>query len=175
MWLRPPFPGGVLRFMIRTSRLYLSRSCRKRWSHGVSYSLICYGPASPSQTSHSYGSNQARRGLGSIGVACNQMSFLRRPVGKSSPFLFIKVSWLTIYLYYIDVVMIFCSGDCGMYAIKHIEHLLCGLKLDTIIDDNMSLFGKEWYVDLWYQDVGPWVFLGCTCILIKNSVYIFWY
>lgn len=84
-----------------------------------------------------------------------------------------RVSWLTIYLSYIDVVMIFRSGDCGMYAIKHIEHLLCGLKLDTIIDANMSLFRKKWSVDLWYQDVGPWVFLGCTCILIKNSVYIF--
>ena len=100
-----------------------------------------------------------------------------------------RASWLTIYLSYIDVVMIFCSGDCGMYAIKYIEHLLCGLPLDTIINDNMSLFRKKWSVDLWYQDATPWVFLGCAiCIYIfwlvfssvdlwyqKFCMYIFWY
>ncbi|XP_062076473.1 uncharacterized protein LOC133781482 [Humulus lupulus] len=45
------------------------------------------------------------------------------------------------------------SGDCGVYAIKHIEHLLGRLPLDTICDDNMKLFRNKWTVDLWYQNV----------------------
>ncbi|XP_062086522.1 uncharacterized protein LOC133792614 [Humulus lupulus] len=44
------------------------------------------------------------------------------------------------------------SGDCGVYAIKHIEHLLGRLPLDTICDDNMELFRNKWTVDLWYQN-----------------------
>ncbi|XP_062118553.1 uncharacterized protein LOC133832194 [Humulus lupulus] len=44
------------------------------------------------------------------------------------------------------------SGDCGVYAIKHIEHLLGRLPLDTICDDNMELFRNKWTVDLWYQE-----------------------
>ncbi|XP_062075166.1 uncharacterized protein LOC133779192 [Humulus lupulus] len=44
------------------------------------------------------------------------------------------------------------SGDCGVYAIKHIEHLLGRLPLDTICDDNMELFRNKWTIDLWYQN-----------------------
>lgn len=51
--------------------------------------------------------------------------------------------------------MFCCSGDCGMYAIKYVEHLMAGLKLDTIIDDNMELFRQKWCTDLFYRDVRP--------------------
>ena len=44
--------------------------------------------------------------------------------------------WALFFNIYIDVVVFCCSGDCGMYAIKYVEHLLAGLKLDTINDDN---------------------------------------
>ncbi|XP_062103807.1 uncharacterized protein LOC133814921 [Humulus lupulus] len=45
------------------------------------------------------------------------------------------------------------SGDCGVYAIKNIEHLLGRLPLHTICDNNMELFINKWTVDLWYQNV----------------------
>ena len=87
-----------------------------KWSHGVSYSLICYGPASSSQTSRSYGSNRARRGLGSIGVACNQMSFLRRPAGKSSSFPFIK-SVMTNHLF----ILYWCCNDFLQWWFRYVH------------------------------------------------------
>ncbi|XP_062092482.1 uncharacterized protein LOC133798262 [Humulus lupulus] len=45
------------------------------------------------------------------------------------------------------------SGDCGMFAIKHIEHLVVRLPLDTVIDENIQHFRTKWYVDLFYQNL----------------------
>ncbi|XP_062081617.1 uncharacterized protein LOC133788237 [Humulus lupulus] len=47
------------------------------------------------------------------------------------------------------------SGDCGVYAIKYIEHLMVGLPLETICDENMEVFRNKWTTDLWYQNLLP--------------------
>ncbi|XP_062079045.1 uncharacterized protein LOC133783573 [Humulus lupulus] len=47
------------------------------------------------------------------------------------------------------------SGDCGVYAIKYIEHLMVGLPLEAICDENMEVFRNKWTTDLWYQNLLP--------------------
>ncbi|XP_062113626.1 uncharacterized protein LOC133824678 [Humulus lupulus] len=47
------------------------------------------------------------------------------------------------------------SGDCGVYAVKHIEHLMVDLPLETICDENVEVFRNKWTTDLWYQNLLP--------------------
>ncbi|KAM6548176.1 hypothetical protein CsatB_019852 [Cannabis sativa] len=45
------------------------------------------------------------------------------------------------------------SGDCGVYALEYIEHLMLNRSLDNITDDNMRMFRDRWCVDLFYQNL----------------------
>ncbi|XP_060973197.1 uncharacterized protein LOC133038834 [Cannabis sativa] len=44
------------------------------------------------------------------------------------------------------------SGDCGVYALEYIEHLMLNRSLDNITDDSMRMFRDRWCVDLFYQN-----------------------
>ncbi|XP_062116961.1 carbon catabolite repressor protein 4 homolog 3-like isoform X3 [Humulus lupulus] len=63
------------------------------------------------------------------------------------------------------------SGDCGVYAIKYIEHLLGRLPLDTICDDSMELFRNKWTVDLWQmcKDASRRLLIGNIHVLYNPS------
>ncbi|XP_060969916.1 uncharacterized protein LOC115695232 [Cannabis sativa] len=45
------------------------------------------------------------------------------------------------------------SGNCGMYAMEHIEHLMLDRSLEHVHDDNMLTFRHRWCVDLFYQNL----------------------
>ncbi|XP_060969515.1 uncharacterized protein LOC115713230 [Cannabis sativa] len=45
------------------------------------------------------------------------------------------------------------SGDCGVYALEYIEHLMLNRSLDNITDDSMRMFRDRWCVDLFYQNL----------------------
>ncbi|KAM6567398.1 hypothetical protein CsatA_026526 [Cannabis sativa] len=45
------------------------------------------------------------------------------------------------------------SGNCGMYAMEHIEHLMLERSLEHVHDDNMLTFRDRWCVDLFYQNL----------------------
>ncbi|XP_062088928.1 uncharacterized protein LOC133795495 [Humulus lupulus] len=41
--------------------------------------------------------------------------------------------------------------NCGVYVFKHIEHLMVGLSLETICEENIEVFRNKWTTNLWYQ------------------------
>ncbi|KAM6553330.1 hypothetical protein CsatB_014092 [Cannabis sativa] len=45
------------------------------------------------------------------------------------------------------------SGNCGVYAMEHIEHLMLDRSLEHVHDDNMLTFRHRWCVDLFYQNL----------------------
>ncbi|KAM6560615.1 hypothetical protein CsatA_029854 [Cannabis sativa] len=45
------------------------------------------------------------------------------------------------------------SGNCGMYAMEHIEHFMLERSLEHVHDDNMLTFRHRWCVDLFYQNL----------------------
>lgn len=51
----------------------------------------------------------------------------------------------------INFVVLSFSGDCGMFAIKYVEHILVGVGFDTLLSENMRTFRKKWSTDLFFQ------------------------
>lgn len=49
----------------------------------------------------------------------------------------------------------YCSGHCGMYAIKHIEQMVMQRELDNIKDETMVQFRQEEVVDIFNEFVTP--------------------
>lgn len=50
---------------------------------------------------------------------------------------------------------LYCSGDCGIYAIKHLEYLLAKLPLDDVVDQNIQFCRDKLCVDLFYHHLDP--------------------
>ena len=48
-----------------------------------------------------------------------------------------------------------CSGDCGVYVIKHLEYLLAKKPLSEVNDNNMDFFRKKTCLDLFYHNLQP--------------------
>ena len=63
-----------------------------------------------------------------------------------------KIILLNMYL--INLAFI-CSGDCGVYVIKHLECLLARLPLTEIVDENMTFFREKLCVDLYFNHLEP--------------------
>ena len=51
----------------------------------------------------------------------------------------------------INFVVLSFSGDCGMFAIKYVEHILVDAGFDTLLSENMRTFRKKWSTDLFFQ------------------------
>uniref|UniRef100_A0A803P554 Ubiquitin-like protease family profile domain-containing protein n=1 Tax=Cannabis sativa TaxID=3483 RepID=A0A803P554_CANSA len=45
------------------------------------------------------------------------------------------------------------SGDCGIYSIKYVEHLMMKRSLNDVTDKNIQMFRDRWCVDLFYQNL----------------------
>ena len=52
-------------------------------------------------------------------------------------------------------VLVLCSGDCGMFAIKYIEHLMTGRDIKSITSEKMQDFRNEWCMDVFFQAIHP--------------------
>ncbi|KAM6545539.1 hypothetical protein CsatB_026275 [Cannabis sativa] len=46
------------------------------------------------------------------------------------------------------------SGDCGVYCIEYVEHLMMQRGLTDVTPDRIAMFRQRWCVDLFYQNVG---------------------
>ena len=46
-----------------------------------------------------------------------------------------------------------CSGDCGVFALKYVEHKVLDLPLSYITDENMNVFRQRWAADLFAQSI----------------------
>ncbi|XP_062100798.1 uncharacterized protein LOC133806723 [Humulus lupulus] len=47
------------------------------------------------------------------------------------------------------------SGDCGIFAIKHIEFDMCGLNMNYVHDDNIVFFRKKMSCEIYNRDWDP--------------------
>ncbi|RYE04983.1 MAG: hypothetical protein EOP33_07880 [Rickettsiaceae bacterium] len=54
-----------------------------------------------------------------------------------------------------DNLFLCCSGDCGMFALKYVEHVVLNESFDTLQSENMRMFRKKWCVDLFYNHLIP--------------------
>ncbi|KAM6556080.1 hypothetical protein CsatB_003099 [Cannabis sativa] len=46
------------------------------------------------------------------------------------------------------------SGDCGVYCIEYVEHLMMQRGLTDVTPGRIVMFRERWCVDLFYQNVG---------------------
>ena len=65
--------------------------------------------------------------------------------------------------------MFCCSGDCGMYAIKHVEHLMVGLKLTPSSTTIWSYLDKNGLLTCGIK-MFVLEFFFCICISICISM-----
>ena len=57
------------------------------------------------------------------------------------------------FLFILTYVLLFCSGECGMFAIKHIEYMMTGRDTKSITTEKMPEFRNEWSLNLFYQAI----------------------